>query len=116
MRSGATLLCKIAHNWDIFDEEPGLDGARFDEPIYPMTLGNMRSLGVRRLFATCRYCGRELRSMSTPNHPRIRCTQTAIPTAITKNSGSATAKPAAFSSISTHPSRLGHEVSPHTFR
>jgi hypothetical protein len=32
---------------------------RFDEPVYPMTLGNMRSLGVRRLFATCRYCGRE---------------------------------------------------------
>ena len=32
---------------------------RFDEPIYPMTLGNMRSLGVRRLIATCRYCGRE---------------------------------------------------------
>jgi hypothetical protein len=24
----------------------------FDEPIRPMTLGNMRSLGVRRLFAT----------------------------------------------------------------
>jgi hypothetical protein len=26
---------------------------RFDEPIHPMTLGNMRSLGVHRLFATC---------------------------------------------------------------
>ena len=32
---------------------------RFDEPIRPMTLGNMRSLGVRRLFATCRTCGHE---------------------------------------------------------
>jgi hypothetical protein len=32
---------------------------RFDEPIEPMTLGNMRSLDGRRLFATCRHCGRE---------------------------------------------------------
>jgi hypothetical protein len=29
---------------------------RFDEPIEPMTLGNMRSLDGRRLFATCRHC------------------------------------------------------------
>ncbi len=27
--------------------------ARPDEPIGPMTLGNMRGLGVRSLFATC---------------------------------------------------------------
>jgi hypothetical protein len=31
----------------------------FDGPIVPMTLGNMRSRGVRRLFATCRHRGRE---------------------------------------------------------
>jgi hypothetical protein len=30
---------------------------RSDEPIRPMTLGNMRSLGVRSLFATCLACG-----------------------------------------------------------
>ncbi len=30
---------------------------RSDEPIGPMTLGNMRSLGVRSLFATCLACG-----------------------------------------------------------
>jgi hypothetical protein len=45
------------------------------EPIRPMTLGNH-------------------------GHPRIQCTQTAVPTAIAKNSGSATAKPIAFASIS----------------
>jgi hypothetical protein len=32
---------------------------RRDEPIRPMTLGNMRSRGVRGLFATCRTCGGE---------------------------------------------------------
>ena len=31
----------------------------FDEPIVPMTLGNMRSRGVRWLFVTCRTCGHE---------------------------------------------------------
>jgi hypothetical protein len=71
-----------------------------DEPIRPMTLGNMRSLGVRSLFATCRTSTTRPRSTSTHGHPRIRCTQTAMPTAITKNSGSATAKPTAFASIS----------------
>ena len=30
---------------------------RSDEPTKPMTLGNMRSLGVRSLFATCLTCG-----------------------------------------------------------
>jgi len=30
---------------------------RSDEPIRPMTLGNMRSLGVRGLFVICRHCG-----------------------------------------------------------
>jgi hypothetical protein len=30
---------------------------RSDEPIGPMTLGNMRSLGVRSLSATCLACG-----------------------------------------------------------
>jgi hypothetical protein len=30
---------------------------RSDEPIRPMTLGNMRSRGVRSLFATCLACG-----------------------------------------------------------
>jgi hypothetical protein len=32
---------------------------RPDEPITPMTLGNMRHHGVRGLFATCRHCGHE---------------------------------------------------------
>jgi hypothetical protein len=71
-----------------------------DEPIRLMTLDNMRSLGVRSLFATCRTSTMRPRSTSTHGHPRIRCTQTAMPTAITKNSGSATAKPTAFASIS----------------
>jgi hypothetical protein len=31
----------------------------FDEPIVPMTPGNMRSRGVRWLFVTCRTCGHE---------------------------------------------------------
>jgi hypothetical protein len=50
--------------------------------------------GSRRPAAT------RLRSTSTHGHPRIRWTQSAMPTAITKNSGSATAKPTAFASIS----------------
>jgi hypothetical protein len=33
-------------------------------------------------------------------HPRIQCTQTAVPTAIAKHSGSAAANPTAFASIS----------------
>jgi hypothetical protein len=32
---------------------------RSDEPIRPMTLGNMCSLGVRRLFAKCGTCAHE---------------------------------------------------------
>jgi hypothetical protein len=32
---------------------------RPDEPIEPLTLGNMRSLGVRWLYATCQTCGHE---------------------------------------------------------
>ncbi len=38
---------------------------RCDEPIGPMMLGNMRSLGVRSLFATCLACG----SSGTVVHP-----------------------------------------------
>ena len=34
-----------------------LDMPRSEEPIRPMTLGNMRSRGVRSLFATCLACG-----------------------------------------------------------
>jgi hypothetical protein len=30
--------------------------ARFDQPIEPMTLGNMRELGVRSLFVSCWQC------------------------------------------------------------
>jgi hypothetical protein len=30
---------------------------RRDEPIQPMTLGNMRRNGVRGLFVTCLHCG-----------------------------------------------------------
>ena len=54
----------------------------------------------RGLFAPAGIAGARLRSTSTHGHPRIRCTQTAMPTAITKNSGSATAKSTAFASIS----------------
>ena len=32
---------------------------RSDEPIRPMALGNMRALGVRRLFAIRGTCGHE---------------------------------------------------------
>jgi hypothetical protein len=30
--------------------------ARFDQPIEPMTIGNMRELGVRALFVSCWNC------------------------------------------------------------
>ncbi len=35
----------------VTDEDRVFDDAPLDEPIHPTTLGNMRSLGVRRLFA-----------------------------------------------------------------
>jgi len=31
--------------------------SRYDGPIEPMTLGNMRQNGVRGLYVTCRHCG-----------------------------------------------------------
>ena len=34
---------------------------RRDEPIRPMTLGNMRQNGVRGLFVTCQHCGHHSR-------------------------------------------------------
>ena len=33
--------------------------ARFDQPIQPMTLGNMRELGVRSLDVSCWLCHRQ---------------------------------------------------------
>jgi hypothetical protein len=68
--------------------------ARPDEPIGPMTLGNMRRLGVRSLFTTCLACGSktEVNVDAYPDHVpipsfglRMRCTRcgnmgaTAIP-------------------------------------
>jgi len=35
----------------VTDEDRVFDDAPLDEPIHPTTLGNMRSLGARRLFA-----------------------------------------------------------------
>ena len=67
---------------------------RSDEPIGPMTLGNMRSLGVRSLFATCLACGHKTEvsvdawpdDVAVPSFgPRMRCSRcgslgaTAIP-------------------------------------
>ena len=67
---------------------------RRDEPIEPMTLGNMRQNGVRRLFVTCSACGyhTEVNVDRWPDEvpvpsfgPQMRCTKcgklgaTAIP-------------------------------------
>ena len=62
--------------------------------VVRITIMEGRPAGSQRPTAT------RLRSMPTHNHPRIRWTQRAMPTATTKNSGSATAKPTAFASIS----------------
>ena len=67
---------------------------RRDEPIQPMTLGNMRQNGVRGLFVTCLHCGYHT-AVNVDAHPddvpvpsfgpRMRCTKcgklgaTAIP-------------------------------------
>jgi hypothetical protein len=92
-RSGAGGLCKIAHNWDIFAEEPGVKASAQGFTLADLVRG-------RGLSAPAGIAGARLRSTSTHGHPGIRCTQTAMPTAITKNSGSATAKSTAFASIS----------------
>ena len=56
--------------------------AKDDAPIRPITLGNMRQNGVRKLFATCRACGHhtEVNVDDWPNDvpapsfgPRMRC-------------------------------------------
>jgi hypothetical protein len=67
---------------------------RSEEPIQPMTLGNMRQNGVRGLYVTCRSCGYEtaVNVDAFPDHVpvpafglRMRCTRcgnlgaTAIP-------------------------------------
>jgi hypothetical protein len=57
---------------------------RRDEPIQPMTLGNMRRNGVRGLFVTCLHCGHhtEVNVDAWPDHvpvpsfgSRMRCTK-----------------------------------------
>ena len=57
---------------------------RRDEPIQPMTLGNMRRNGVRGLDVTCQHCGHhtEVNVDAHPDHvtvpsfgPRMRCTK-----------------------------------------
>jgi hypothetical protein len=57
---------------------------RLDESIRPMTLGNMRSLGLRSLFATCLACGHKTKvnvdawpdDVPVPSFgPRMRCTK-----------------------------------------
>jgi len=63
-----------------------------DEPIRPMTLGNMRQNGVRSLDVTCRHCGHHTVVNVHPDDapvpsfgPHMRCTKcgklgaTAIP-------------------------------------
>ena len=49
--------------------------ARRNEPIQPMTLGNMRRNGVRGLFVTCTACGRSAAACRLPkphNHEERR--------------------------------------------
>jgi hypothetical protein len=58
--------------------------SRPDEPIRPMTLGNMRQNGVRGLDVTCLHCGYHtaVNVDAHPDHvtvpsfgPRMRCTK-----------------------------------------
>ncbi len=50
---------------------------RRDEPIRPMTLGNIRQNGVRGLFVTCLHCGHETASTWTPGLTMFRCRRSA---------------------------------------
>ena len=51
--------------------------ARFDQPIEPMTLGNMRELGVRSLFVSCWQCHRQavLSADDTPVFADAACSE-----------------------------------------
>ena len=58
--------------------------AKDEEPIRPMTLGNMRGHGVQGLFVTCRHCGYERAvnmddwpdDAAVPSFgPRMRCSR-----------------------------------------
>jgi hypothetical protein len=54
----APAVCARSLTIEIFlTRNLGSTMPRSDEPTKPMTLGNMRSLGVRSLFAACRACG-----------------------------------------------------------
>ena len=79
-----------------------------DEPIRPMTLGNMRQNGVRGLDATCLHCGHRTQvnmdahpdDIPVPSFgPRMRCTKcgklgaTAIPNWIERPDPIASAGP-----------------------
>jgi hypothetical protein len=61
----AEPLCELPHGQILTPGEidrpltAALRSVALGEPIEPMTLGNMRGLDGRRLFATCRHCGLE---------------------------------------------------------
>jgi hypothetical protein len=44
---------------------------RFNEPIEPMTLGNMRATGVRSLSVSCMLCHHEAVVDAAPWHDRV---------------------------------------------
>jgi hypothetical protein len=66
-RSGAGGLCKIAHNCDIFDEEPGVKASAQGFTLADLVRG--------RAVRACGHCGRETEvnvdawSSSHPMHP-----------------------------------------------
>ena len=97
-RSGAGGLCKIAHNWDIFDEEPGVKAS-----AQGFTLAD---LVRRRAVRACGHCGHETEvNVLASDAPKPQCQPLSPKTAAAPPQNQPHSHPSQH-----QPSRRRHEV------